>query len=83
MHKGQRVVYLANPLLYGAMIVTEVRGDGLLMCDGYTESQQPTQIPGNTYLHRELHEDPQPFQASELELWTVWQARITAEVLAA
>lgn len=83
MHKGQMVVYFADPLLYGPMIVTGVLTNGLLECDGFTETDEPTQIPGNTYLHRELHEAPEAFRADELELWTGWQARIDAEVMAA
>ena len=59
MTAGDIVVYLADPLMYGKLLVLEVAADGRLLCEAIHRE------PDGTYA-REL------FDAIELELASVW-----------
>lgn len=61
MGVGDFVVYLADPLMYGKLLILEVAADGRLLCE------QVHADAGGEYA-REL------FDAHELELASAWKA---------
>lgn len=81
MFKGAKVVYRADPLLYGPMLITNILRNGLLECDGYTEHREADDTLGIVSTELVMHGEPQPFRSTELELWTVWEARREKEIL--
>lgn len=64
MAPGEFVIYLADPLDIGKMVILSVEDDGLLMCESVASDS-----------HGRFYRDK--FHAQELELYSTW-ARVAA-----